>query len=175
MKNLIILLVILPIFCFGQSVPGCNNYVASAPITATSKTTISGLSIDCGGAATIGINIPAGVHDVHITKCKIMNSKTSRGLILIGSGCYNITIDTCFLQSGYRGIYAVGATNNIHIWYNFFYNIIDPNVTATSTDGGGSSVQLNGCTGTSIQVLDNRSFHDASSAGVGDQFSVYES
>lgn len=161
-------------YCFGQSIPGCYNYVAQTPITATSNSTISGYSINCNGAATPGITIPAGVHDVHITKCKILNSTTSNGLIYINSGCYNITIDTCFLQSGYRGIYAVGATNNIHIWYNFFYNIIDPNVTATSTDGGGSSVQLNGCTGTSIQVLDNRSFHDVSSAGVGDQFSLYK-
>lgn len=174
MKNLIILLVILPVFCFGQSVPGCYNYVASSPIRATSNSTISGVSIDCGGAATVGINIPAGVHDVHITKCKISNSTTSRGLIYIGSGCYNITIDTCFLQYGWRGINAVGATNNIHIWNNYFYNIIDPNVTATSSDGGGSSVQLNNCNGTSIQVLDNKSYHDVSGAGVGDQFSVFQ-
>jgi len=148
--------------------------VAQTPITATSNSTISGYSINCNGAATPGITIPAGVHDVHITKCKILNSTTSNGLIYINSGCYNITIDTCFFQSGYRGIYALSATNNIHIWYNFFYNIIDPNVTATSTDGGGSSVQLNNCTGTSIQILDNRSFHDVSSAGVGDQFSLYK-
>lgn len=174
MKYLIFPLFLLPLCCFGQSVPGCYNYVAQTPITATSNATISGFSINCNGAATPGITIPAGVHDVHITKCKILNSATSNGLIYIGSGCYNITIDTCFFQSGYRGIYAVGATNNIHIWYNFFYNIIDPNVTATSSDGGGSSVQLNGCTGTSIQVLDNRSYHDISSAGVGDQFSLYK-
>jgi|GEM_PF-1210982 len=174
MKYLIFLLFLLPLYCFGQSVPGCYNYVAQTPITATSNSTISGYSINCNGAATPGITIPAGVHDVHITKCKILNSTTSNGLIYINSGCYNITIDTCFFQSGYRGIYALGATNNIHIWYNFFYNIIDPNVTATSTDGGGSSVQLNNCTGTSIQILDNRSFHDVSSAGVGDQFSLYK-
>jgi len=174
MRYLIFLLFLLPLYCLGQSVPGCYNYVAQTPVTATSNTTISGFSIDCNGAATPGITIPAGVHDVHITKCKILNSTTANGLIYINSGCYNITIDTCFFQSGYRGIYALGATNNIHIWYNFFYNIIDPNVKVTTTDGGGSSVQLNNCTGTSIQILDNRSYHDISSSGVGDQFSLYK-
>lgn len=173
-KCLIFLLLLLPFVVKAQSVPGCGPYSAHAPITATSNTTISGDSINCNGAATIGINIPNGVHDVHVTKCKVLNGKTANGLIFIGSGCYNITIDTCFIQGGWRGINVVGATNNIHIWDNYFYDINDPNVTATSSDGGGSSVQLNNCNGTSIQVLDNKSYHDVSASGIGDQFSVYQ-
>jgi hypothetical protein len=159
---------------FGQAVPGCGTFVASGAITATSNTTISGKIIDLGGAATVGINIPANVHDVHITKCIIKNSTALSGLIRVNSGCYNITIDTCFFEAGWRGINVTNATNNIHIWYNYFYNINDPNVTASSSDGGGSSVQLNNCNGTSIQVLDNKSYHSISSGGIGDQFSVYQ-
>lgn len=175
MKRLLLfLLMILPFVTFGQAVPGCGSFVSHSPITAVSNTNYSGYVIDMGGAATVGINIPAGVHDVHVTKCVIKNSTNLNGLIQIGSGCYNITIDTCFFQAGWRGIYAVGATNNIHLWYNYFYNIIDPNVTATSTDGGGSSIQLNGCNGTSIQILDNKSYHDVSSSGIGDQYSIYK-
>jgi hypothetical protein len=174
MRKFILIFFLLPLWCFGQAVPGCGTFVSSGAITATSNSTISGKSIDLGGAATIGINVPNGVHDVHITKCIIKNGTTANGLIKIGSGCYNIQIDTCFLEAGWRGINAVGATNNIHIWYNYFHNINDPNVTASSSDGGGSSVQLNNCNGTSIQILDNKSYHDVSSSGIGDQYSLYQ-
>jgi len=171
---LIALTVLFPLFCLSQAIPGCGTFTSSGPITATSNSTISGKSIDLANAATIGINIPNGVHDVHITKCIIKNGTTANGLIKIGSGCYNITIDTCFLEAGWRGINAVGATNQIHIWYNYFHNIIDPNVTATSSDGGGSSVQLNNCNGVGIQILDNKSYHDVSSSGIGDQYSIFQ-
>jgi hypothetical protein len=176
MKRLILFfLTILPLFSLAQAVPGCGTFTSSGAITATSNTTISGKSIDLGGTATVGINIPAGVHDVHITKCIIKNSTALSGLIRINSGCYNITIDTCFFESGWRGINGTtGNTSNIHIWYNYFHNIIDPNVTASSSDGGGSSVQLNGCNGPSIQILDNKSYHDVSGPGIGDQFSLYK-
>ncbi len=176
MRRLTLLLLLLPVWCFGQAVPGCGTFTASGPITATSNSTISGKSIDLGGAATVGINIPANVHDVHITKCIIKNSTALSGLIRINSGCYNITIDTCFFEAGWRGINATtGTTHNIHIWYNYFHNINDPNVlTSHTTDGGGSSVQLNNCNGTSIQVLDNKSYHDVSGSGIGDQFSVFQ-
>lgn len=174
-KALLLICLLISIKVFSQSTPGCGTFVSSGAITATSNSTISGKLIDLGGAATVGINIPNGVHDVHVTKCVIKNSTALNGLLKIGSGCYNITVDTCFFEAGWRGINAVGATNNIHIWYNYFHNINDPNVlTSHTTDGGGSSVQLNNCNGTSIQVLDNKSYHDVSGSGIGDQFSVFQ-
>lgn len=183
MKKLLILtLLLLPLISFKNpkpfstpAVPGCGTFVSSGPITATSNSTISGKSIDLANAAIVGINVPNGVHDVHITKCIVKNGTTKAGLIQIGSGCYNITVDTCFLEAGYRGIYAHGATNNIHLWYNYIHNIVDPGVlTSHTTDGGGSSIQLDNCNGTSIQILDNKSYHDVSSSGVGDQWSLYQ-
>jgi hypothetical protein len=176
MKRLsLIILMLIPLLGISQAIPGCGTFVNHAPITAASNTTYSGYIIDLAGSATVGINIPANTHDIHITKCIIKNSTALNGLIYIGQGCYNITVDTCFVESGWRGINVVKATNNIHIWYNYFHNINDPNVTSNSTDGGGSSVQLNNCSGSSIQVLDNKSYHDVSSSGIGDQYSVYQS
>lgn len=182
MKKLLSLaLLLLPLLSFSPkpfttpAIPGCGTFTASGPITATSNSTISGKSIDLANAATVGINVPNGVHDVHITKCIVKNGTTKAGLIQIGSGCFNITVDTCFLEAGYRGIYAHNSTNNIHLWYNYFHNIRDPGVlTSHTTDGGGSSIQLDNCNGTSIQILDNKSYHDVSSSGVGDQYSIYQ-
>lgn len=175
MRKLLLLLFILPLLAKSQAIPGCGTFTASGAITASSNTTISGKIIDLGGAATVGITIPANAHDIHITKCIIKNSTALNGLIYIQTGAFNITIDTCFFEAGWRGIYGFHATNNLHIWNNYFHNISDPNVlTSHTTDGGGSSVQLNNCNGSSIQVLDNKSYHDVSGSGIGDQFSVYQ-
>lgn len=172
-KLLVILLLVLSKLAIAQA-PNCGVFVSHFPITAANGQNIIGDSINCGGLSISAIVIPNGVHDVVVRRCKVMNSISLNGLIYVGAGCYNITIDSCFITGGWRGVNVVGATNNIHVNYNYISEIIDPHVTATSSDGGGSSIQFNNVNGTGIQMLWNRSYHAASGAGIGDQFSLFQ-
>lgn len=173
-KALLLICLLISIKVFSQSTPGCGPYTAHAPITLTnqSNVTISGDSINCGGSAVSAI-VLNNCTNIHITKCKVLNSTTVNGLIYVNGGS-NITIDTCFITIGWRGINCVGVGSNLHVNYNYISEISDPNVTATSSDGGGSSIQFNNVNGTNIQMLWNRSYHASSHSGIGDQFSLFK-
>ena len=184
MKKLLLLLLLLPIFAFAQNTNNadfCITRTNHSPITATSNSTIRGDSINCGGASTPAITIPSGVHDVHITKCWLGNSTHPQGVIYVNSTCYNITIDTCYITTGIRGINVVQATNNIVIKYNRITLISD---NSAHTNGGGSHVQLNNCNGTGIEIAYNDCYTpviisktdpNTANLGVGDILSIYQS
>lgn len=177
MKKLIVLftIVLLPfIKTFAQATPGCGPYTAHAPISlnGASNLTISGDSINCGGTSVSGIQL-INCTNIHITKCKVINSTALNGNIYVSGGSGNV-IDTNFVSVGWRGINVVGSGSNTRVNNNYISEIIDPHVTATSSDGGGSSIQFNNVNGSGIQMLSNKSYHAASGPGIGDQFSLFQ-
>jgi len=83
-----------------------SKYKLTAPLYYINKSnfTINGDSIN--GGNSIGINL-LGCTNVHITKCKIMNS-TNRGISIYG--CTNVLVDSCFVSNVVQGIYVHSST-----------------------------------------------------------------
>lgn len=180
MKKLIILFTILfPFICHAQNTVDadfCISRTTHAPFTAVSGQTYRGFSIDANGPMSC-ITIPDNTHDIHITKMYLVNSRTGNGAIHVGSNCKNITIDTCFIATSYRGVYLQysGATDNsmvyLHVNNNRFFNIADA---AGHPNGGGSSVQYFNCNGGGIQMNYNKTLTTIVSAEVGDIYNFYK-
>ena len=125
---------------------GKFTYKASAPINLSgqSNITISGDSINANNGGTIGIHL-SNCNNVHITKCKIMNSTTD-GIQL--SNCTNVTIDSCFITNVRAGVNAMQCTT-VKVNSNQFLNMNGP-------FPSGNYVQLNNVKGGGIQVNYNR-------------------
>jgi len=121
-------------------------YKASAPISLSGQNniTISGDAIDVNNGSTVGIRLN-NCNNVHITKCKIMNS-TSDGIQL--SNCTNVTIDSCFITNVRAGVNAMQCTT-VKVNNNQFLNMNGP-------FPSGNFVQLNNVNGGGIQVNYNR-------------------
>jgi len=131
----------------GNTTPTTSlTYKASAPISLNgqSNITISGVSIDVAGGSTIGIRL-SNCNNVHITRCKIMNS-TNDGIQL--SNCTNVTIDTCFVTNVRAGVNAMQC-QTVKVNNNQFLNMNGP-------FPSGNFVQLNNVSGGGIQVNYNR-------------------
>jgi parallel beta-helix repeat protein len=121
-------------------------YKASAPINLSgqSNITISGDSINVGNGSTIGIYL-ANCSNVHITKCKVLNS-TNDGIQLYN--CTNVIIDSCFITNVRAGVNAKYCTT-VKVNSNQFLNMNGPYPS-------GNFVQLNNVKGGGIQVNNNR-------------------
>jgi parallel beta-helix repeat protein len=122
-----------------------TTYTSSAPVAINSKSniTISGLTINCNGGNTVGIQLQ-GCSNVHITNCKIYNSSTW-GIRLYK--CTNVTIDYCYVTNVMTGIYCQLSTlckvNN-----NQLLNMNGPMGSFIQFDnisGGGNSINYNRC------------------------------
>ncbi|MDO3629091.1 right-handed parallel beta-helix repeat-containing protein [Mucilaginibacter sp. BT774] len=122
------------------------TYKASAPISLNGQNniTISGELIDVNHGGTIGIHL-SNCNNVHITKCKIMNSTTD-GIQL--SNCTNVTIDSCFITNVRAGVNAMQC-KTVKVNSNQFLNMNGP-------FPSGNFVQLNNVSGGGIQVNYNR-------------------
>jgi hypothetical protein len=181
MKKLLILIsLLLPFFVKAQSTSDadfCISRSTSVPITAATGQTYRGLHINASGTGKVGINIPAGTHDVHIVGCMIENAQNGNGGIFVGAGCYNITIDTNFIATSYRGVYlnkagkTDGSMVNIHVNNNRFLNIADA---VGHPNGGGSSVQFNNVNGGGLQMNYNKTLTTIVSAEVGDVYNYFQ-
>lgn len=180
MKKLLTLIILLiPFFVKAQSTSDadfCISRTTSVPITAATGQTYRGLHINASGTGKVGITIPNGAHDIHITKCWIENAQNGNGAIFIGSGCYNILIDTNLIATSYRGVYGhnsgiVGGTANLKTNNNRFLNIADA---SGHPNGGGSSVQYNNCNGGGMQMNYNKTLTTIVSAEVGDIYNYYQ-
>ena len=141
------------------------TYKTSAPISLNNQSniTISGELIDANNGGTIGIHL-SNCNNVHITKCKIMNSTTD-GIQL--SNCTNVTIDSCFITNVRAGVNAMQC-KTIKVNSNQFLNMNGP-------FPSGNFVQLNNVSGGGIQVNYN---HCEDIAGVAqhpqDGISIYQ-
>lgn len=191
MKILIpFILLLLPLLTVAQAVPRntnnedfCISRSNHVPITASSNTTIRGDSINAGGANTPCITIPDNSANIHITKCRLLNSHAVNGAISIGHNCSNIEIDTNYISDSYRCVNIGGGNvastgNNIHINYNRGLNFADaPN----HPNGAGNFVQFNMITGAGNQVNNNDLLTTLTTAGtpntstIGDQISLFKS
>lgn len=181
MKKLLTLaIILLPFFAKSQSTSDadfCISRVESSPLTAASGQTYRRLHINASGTGKVGINIPANSHDIHIVSCMIENAQNGNGGIFVGAGCYNITIDSNFIATSYRGVYlnkagkTDGSLVNIHVNNNRFLNIAD----ATGhPNGGGSSIQFNNVNGGGLQMNYNKTLTTIISAEVGDVYNYYQ-
>jgi len=122
-------------------------YKASAPISLSNQSniTISGDSINVGNGGTVGIKL-TNCTNVHITKCKVMNS-TNDGIQL--NNCTNVTIDTCFITNVRAGVNAMYSTT-VKVNNNQFLNMNGPFpsgnfVQFNNVNGGGCQINYNKC------------------------------
>jgi parallel beta-helix repeat protein len=144
-----------------------TTYKASGAITAKSNTTYSGLVIDLGNGSSNGFTL-SNVTNVHITNCKIINTKNFAMLINNSS---NITIDNCLIKNVGFGIYVQGSSKTIKVNNNQIQNINGVN---TSTLG--HAIQFNGVSGGGNQINNNRVENIAGQAlHPHDQINVYKS
>jgi hypothetical protein len=123
-----------------------GTYTASGPITAKSNTTYSGLVIDLGSSSNVGFTLN-GVTNVHITNCKIINTK-SFGINVNNSS--NITIDNTLVSNVGFGIY-VQNSKTVKVNSNQLLNL-----NGINTSSLGHAVQFNNVTGGGNQVNNNR-------------------
>lgn len=128
--------------------PVVATYAAHAPISLNgiSNQTIRGDSITAGTGAGIYL---LNCHDIHITKCKIVNGTTALGVGIHLENCYNITIDTCYFVSVATGVYVETSTNNIVVNNNQFKNMMGPMPR-------GQAVQYNRVNGSGNAITNNR-------------------
>ena len=124
-----------------------TTYTSSGAITAKSNTTYSCLVINLNGASTNGFTLQ-NLTNVHITNCKIINTK---GFAINIYNCSNVTIDNCLISNVGFGVYAQGNSKNIKVNNNQFLNI-----NGISTASLGHAVQYNGVNGGGNQVNNNR-------------------
>ena len=122
-------------------------YKASAPISLNNQSniTISGDSINVGNGGTVGIKLN-NCTNVHITKCKVMNS-TNDGIQL--NNCTNVTIDSCFVTNVRAGVNAMQCTT-VKVNNNQFLNMNGPFpsgnfVQFNNVNGGGCQIAYNKC------------------------------
>jgi len=122
-------------------------YKASAPISLSNQSniTISGDSINVGNGGTVGIKL-TNCTNVHITKCKVMNS-TNDGIQL--NNCTNVTIDTCFITNVRAGVNVMYSTT-VKVNNNQFLNMNGPFpsgnfVQFNNVNGGGCQINYNKC------------------------------
>ncbi|MBS1521983.1 MAG: right-handed parallel beta-helix repeat-containing protein, partial [Bacteroidetes bacterium] len=123
------------------------TYKASAPINLSNQSniTISGDSINLGNGGTVGIKL-SNCTNVHITKCKVMNS-TNDGIQL--NNCTNIIIDSCFVTNVRAGVNAMYSTT-VKVNNNQFLNMNGPFpsgnfVQFNNVSGGGCQIEYNHC------------------------------
>ena len=124
-----------------------TTYTSSGAITAKSYTTYSGLVINLNNASTTGITLQ-NLTNVHITNCKIINTK---GFAINIYNCKNVTIDNCLFSNVGFGVYAQGNSSTIKVNNNQFQNI-----NGISTSSLGHAVQFNAVNGGGSQINNNR-------------------
>lgn len=145
------------------------TYVATKPINLNGAhdITISGDSIN--GKYSVCIQL-TNCYNVHITKCKIMNS-TQRGINL--QNCTNVLVDSCFFTNVAVGVYAHFG-NQIKVNYNEFLNMRGPLP-------AGNFVQFNNVNGPGSQINYNKGENEITGTGNnpnpggGDGLSLYQS
>ena len=122
-------------------------YKASSPISLSNQSniTISGDSINVGNGGTVGIKLN-NCTNVHITKCKVMNS-TNDGIQL--NNCTNVTVDSCSVSNVRAGVNAMQCTT-VKVNNNQFLNMNGPFpsgnfVQFNNVNGGGSQIAYNKC------------------------------
>ena len=123
------------------------TYKASAPISLSNQSniTISGDSINIGNGSSVGIKLN-NCTDVHITKCKVLNS-TNDGIQL--NNCTNVIIDSCFVTNVRAGVNAMYSTT-VKVNNNQFLNMNGPFpsgnfVQFNNVNGSGCQIQYNHC------------------------------
>ena len=129
-----------------------------------SNVTISGLTISGGTAPCIQLT---QCTNIHIKKCKLQNT-TNYG-ILIGSGCSNILIDSCYISNVATGVLAVTCPNGqIRISHNQFLNMTGPYPK-------GSYVQFSGVGGSYNRIQYNTCENTQGYSNPEDGISIYKS
>jgi len=121
------------------------KYKISGPISLNgiSNMTISCDSINCNNTNVIGIKL-TNCHGIHITYCKIYNSRAN-GIYLYN--CSNITIDTCYITKVSTGV-NVSTSSRVIIEHNQMKNMMGPYPS-------GQFVQFNKVSGASNKVTNN--------------------
>ncbi len=123
-----------------------STYTASGAITAKSNTTYSGLVIDLRNSSSNGFTLK-NVSNVHITNCKILNTK---GFAINIQSCSNITIDNTLMSNVGFGVYAF-QSKTVKVNSNQILN-----VNGINTASLGHAIQFNGVNGGGNQVNNNR-------------------
>ena len=120
---------------------------------------------------------------ITINNLQFINSKANNGnLYFTGSGCHDILVFNCHIQTAQRGLNMVGCTGNLVIKNSYFEDFKDHTTGITApTNGVGSAIQLNGCTGGGIEIAYNYCYtpvilNNANTAnlGIGDVISIYQ-
>ncbi|MDB5154534.1 MAG: hypothetical protein JWR54_3285, partial [Mucilaginibacter sp.] len=129
-----------------QSLATTTIYQSSGPIVAKSNTTYSGLVIDLGNSSNIGFALN-GVSNVHITNCKIINTKN---FAINLYNCSNVTVDNCIFSNVGFGVYA-HQSKTIKVNNNYILN-----VNGINTSYLGHAVQFDHVNGAGNRINYNR-------------------
>ena len=171
-RNLLLLLFLLPLYSQGQTA-FCSGYTSHAPINETghSNETISGDSILVGSSAP-GIYL-TNCHDIHITKSHVTAGSSSvpgaiNGIAIVLVNCYNITVDSCFLNNVVSGVYAQNCTGGIVVINNRMQNVKGPYPR-------GQFVQLNSCSGGGNRIKFNKLENFPGASNPEDGINIYKS
>lgn len=145
----------------------CGPYTYHANISETGHSfeTFRGDSINCGTSAGISLT---NCHDIHITKCKIVNGTNVNGVAVFLYNCYNITIDTNVFTSCASGVQAQLCTGGIVFQYNHDLNDVGPYPR-------GQMIQLNTCSGAGNVIQYNISQGFAGLSNYEDHINLYKS
>jgi hypothetical protein len=125
-----------------------GNYIASAPVKFWNRNniTVSGLSIDAGGAAQTLIML-SNCSNVHITNCRLVNSAN---YAIYLDNCTNVTIDHNFIGNTGFGIFMeYGQTAKIN-------NNQIQNINGIDTQSLGHAIQFDNVSGGGNQINNNQ-------------------
>jgi len=168
------------LFKKGSTYTGTINYSASGavgnPITFDLYGTGNNAVLNGGGANAPVLQISGSY--ITINNLVLQNNTSPNGIIYLGSGIHDITINNCYINTGIRGVNVwhcgSGGVANIKILHNYFANIHDND---SHSNGGGSPIQFNNSVGSGQEVAYNNIYTDMSqnTLGVGDLISLYQS
>ncbi len=144
---------------FGQ------RYQASPHLTYSNKSnfTIAGDSITGGTSICISLT---NCHNVHITRCKLINT-TNFGIYM--DNCSNVLIDYNFINNVGTGVYANLCTGGIRVLYNQIKNI------KRTLPYNHDYVQFNRVSGHLNRIMYNRGECIQGQSGPEDGINIYKS
>lgn len=167
----------------GDSFTGTINFTSSGssgnPITFdVYGTALNNPVIDGGGSSSPVLTITGSY--VTVNNLSFQNTTSTNGDIYISSSNHDINIYNVYLTNALRGIYfyscGSGGVANLTVKNSYSTNI---GINGTHANGSGSTVQMNNCSGSGIEVAYNNFFTDMTLSeavrnGVGDVINFYQ-
>lgn len=127
-----------------------------------------------GGASTTNKTLNITGAFVVVNNLTIQNSFVFASGTLFISGTHDVTINHCHINLGFRGIHPRNCTGNIVITNNYIEGIGHTNNNVGPSNGDGSCIQPDTCTGAG-QVISGNKIYIVSNIGAGDLISLFTS